>query len=221
MSPNDIRTDKLSQGCREESERYRRSRSNDQGHCFELFRRAIVENNEEAWSAIHAQYWKLVAKWVNGPTDRVDERVNIAFSKFWGSVPANDFRRNFASIGKVMAYLQMCAHSVKVDEGRPLAKEGVLSDLEELVLGEEDTMLIALGDKLQTKALFDYIKEERLKNKQEELLFYLSFQIGLKPKQIAQQYPNDFATLKEVRRIKERIILRLRSDPQIARLWKG
>jgi hypothetical protein len=79
----DIPTTELAQLCREESERYRRHRRDDGDHCFELFRRAIVDRDQQAWTGVYEQYRRLVAKWVDGSPDQVDERTNRAFEKFW------------------------------------------------------------------------------------------------------------------------------------------
>jgi DNA-directed RNA polymerase specialized sigma24 family protein len=75
----------------------------------------IEERDQEAWTGIHNQYQRLVAKWVNGPPDQSDERINEAFAKFWTTIAPKSFTHKFAGIGKVMAYLQSCARSVGID----------------------------------------------------------------------------------------------------------
>lgn len=220
MNQNRLSTAELADLCREESQRYRRGRSNEQGDCFELFRLAIVERNQDAWAAIYGQYWRLVAKWVNHPLLEIDEGVNITFAKFWQSVDAKKFTSKFFTIGKVMAYLQVCAWSVKKDMMRASQKQQRLGSLEEAKTESEETMTDTVIKNDEMERLFGYI-EQRLKNKQERLVVYFSFQMGLKPREIATNYAEEFADVKEVRRIKERVVLRLRHDPQLRAFWDG
>ena len=40
-----------------------RCRAGGDEDCWELFRRAVVENNQQAWDALYVQYRRLVGKW--------------------------------------------------------------------------------------------------------------------------------------------------------------
>ncbi len=94
-----IPTPQLTEMCRRESERYRRGQSGERGYCYELFRRAIVDGDQQAWRAIYEQYRRLVGTWVGGPADWIDERVNHAFAKFWHAINADGFCTRFSTIG--------------------------------------------------------------------------------------------------------------------------
>jgi DNA-directed RNA polymerase specialized sigma24 family protein len=217
-SRDEISTLELARMCREESERYRRSQLDDCGHCFELFRRAIVSRDQQAWAAICEQYRRLVARWVNGPPDRVDERINVTFARFWQAVNPKTFIK-FSSTGKVMAFLRACARSVRIDEHRRQEKHKLLVGLEDAPLEVEDTTALQATDNILRRELFAYI-EQRLRDEQERLLFDLSFRVGLMPRQIVQEYPDHFTNVAQVRRIKERVLLRLSTDLRLQEWWK-
>jgi len=214
---NDITTIELKESCREESKRYQKGRSVRKGACYELFRRAIVDKEQEAWAAVYEQYRRLVITWVQADHDQVDEQVNEAFAKFWQAVKPDTFVHKFAGIGKVMAFLRLCARSVKIDRIRK-QKKAVLISTDEVKLTINDSTAPTVLHKIQQDKIREQI-QLRLKDDQERLLFYLSFEIGLKPRQIADKYTKEFEDVKEVRRIKERIVLRLRKDSQLQAWW--
>lgn len=216
---DDKLTRDLAEMCREESARYRRGRSGERGTCYELFRRAIVDRDQDAWRAVYDQYRRLVGKWVSGPTDRIDERVNRAFAKFWHAVDPQSFSRKFTTIGKVMAYLQLCARSVRIDEHRREEKRQLLVSLEDARASTGDTTSKPAIDNVVRQELFATI-EQRLKDEQERLVIHLSFKVGLAPRHIAQECPDVFADAAEVRKVKERIVRRLSNDLALQDWWK-
>ncbi|MGB0386977.1 MAG: hypothetical protein ACPGWR_19350, partial [Ardenticatenaceae bacterium] len=74
--------------------------------------------------------------------------------------------------------------------------------------------------KIQQEKIREQI-QSRLKDDEERLVYYLSFESGLKPRQIAEKYAKQFENAKQVSRIKERIVKRLRDDLQLRSLWEG
>ncbi len=215
---DEISTIELARMCYKESERYRRRRPDDGGHCFELFHRAIANRDQQAWAAICEQYWRLIARWVNGPPDQVDARVNTTFARFWQAVPPRNFSK-FSGTGKLMAFLRACARSVRIDEHRRQKRRNLVG-LEDAPLEVDDTTAPQAMDNVSRRELSAHIKR-RLRDEQEHLLFDLSFTVGLKPRQIAQEYPDHFTDVAQVRRIKERIVLRLKNDLRLQEWWKG
>jgi DNA-directed RNA polymerase specialized sigma24 family protein len=208
----------LSVLCQEESDRFWRYQAEDRGYCFELFRRAVVDSDQSAWEAVFKQYRREIARWVNGPEEEVEERVNEAFTKFFRSVDGGNFTARFANIGKVMSYLKTCSWSVRIDAYRQEEKQGLINELEgSLDSGEYETSAQALRNILHDD-LFAAI-DVRLKDDQERLVFHLSFRIGLKPRHIADECPDRFKDVDEVRRIKERIVLRLSRDSGLQSWW--
>jgi DNA-directed RNA polymerase specialized sigma24 family protein len=218
---NEISTQDLAKLCREESERYRRNQPDDQGHCYELFRRAIVDRDQEAWTAVYEQYQRLVGKWVDGSADQIDKRINQTFAKFWQAVDDRaGFVNRFTRIGKIMAFLRMCARSVRVDEHRREGKHQHLISLQDINASTGDTTSERVIDSVVQQELLEHV-ERRLHDEQEQLVISLSFKVGLAPRQIAQEHPDVFADAKKVRRIKERVVLRLSNDLRLQDWWRG
>ncbi len=217
---NDKTTTELKESCREESKRYqRKGHSVRKGTCYELFRRAIVDKDEEAWAAVYEQYKKLVVTWVQTGDNRVDDLVNDTFMRFFKAIKPDTFVQKFAGIGKVMAFLRLCAQSAKIDMIRKQKKAEIVS-LDDANIIIYDAMTSNVLDRIQKEEVLEHL-QSRLKDDQERLLYFLSFESGLKPRQIAAKYKKEFADVKEVRRIKERIVLRLKKDPQLRILWNA
>ena len=115
----------LARCCSEETNKFlKQSVSNDR-YCLELFRRAIVKRDDDAWSCIYQQYAPLVLTWVTqhqsaAPMlgqDGSAPLVNAAFAKFSQALtPAK--MENFDSLAAILKYLKMCVHSVVADEVR-------------------------------------------------------------------------------------------------------
>jgi DNA-directed RNA polymerase specialized sigma24 family protein len=213
-----VSTPELAEMCREESERYRRQRPDDRGHCYELFRRAIVERDERAWDSLYVQYRRLVARWVDGPPDRVDERVNGTWLRFWKAIDPSTFPRKFAATGKIIKFLHTCAHSERIDERRREEKQQRLADLQDVTAETKDTTAAPAMDNVLLNELFTHV-EKQLRDEQERLVIHLSFRVGLAPRQIARECPGAFADVAEVRRVKERVMLRLSTDPRLQGWW--
>jgi hypothetical protein len=71
----------LARRCAEEMVCYRRGRPYDPRHCYELFRRALVGRDEEAWAALYSQYQRLMRRWVAHAPGDPDGLVNQAFER--------------------------------------------------------------------------------------------------------------------------------------------
>ena len=72
--------------CAQEMLRFRKQKPYDPWHCYELFRRALVERDEAAWAAIYKQYQRLVRFWIGTSGDDADALVNQAFAKLWQGI---------------------------------------------------------------------------------------------------------------------------------------
>jgi DNA-directed RNA polymerase specialized sigma24 family protein len=224
----EIATADLAHLCQEESERYRHHQAQAQGHCYELFRRAIAGHNQEAWTALYAQYRRLLAQWIGGPYDRIDERINGAWGRFWKATASSEasdeasanFIQKFDGISQVLTFLRLCAQSERIDDHRREAKHRLMTPLEHVTAKTEDTTASLALNQVLREDMFAHV-EACLRDSQERLVMHLSFELGLKPTQIAQERPDVFADVEEVRRVKERMVLRLSNDVQLQTWWKS
>jgi RNA polymerase sigma factor (sigma-70 family) len=202
-------------------------RPHDPRFCFELFRRAIVERLDQAWRLVYEQYSPLVTRWARRHPafaacgEEAQYIVNRAFDRMWSALTPERFGK-FPDLKSLLRYLQMCVHSIILDALRR-AKTPLLS------LDDTDTGLskVALRNpvslpqtSIQQQEFWQLIRE-RLKDELEEQVVYASFVLGLKPREICAQYGNLFPDVRQVYRVKENVLARLRRDSELQRALVG
>lgn len=207
----------LAQHCVEESDHFFHRRDHDPRYCFELFRRAIVEHDQRAWNYLCDNYRPLVSGWVrrcrafSGTGEEIDYFVNGAFAKMWSAMSAEKFD-SFSDLKSLLRYLQLCVSSVVTDHARSADYHERLADLPPGV--EEDE-----GENVEDVALARTEREDfweaisqRLNDDKERLVLHYSYVVGFKPSQIYEEKEELFDDVREIYRIKENVLARLRRD---------
>lgn len=209
----------LAGSCREETEKFARREPSRDIFCLELLRRAIVERDEAAWGAVFAQYQGLVLGWVRrhpaAASVAEDEGywVNRTFERFWSALRAERFD-SFAGLAALLRYLKLCAHSILLDEVRARARARIEEgEVEGRVAGPESATLEALGRQELWRIVAATAGDE-----QERLIARLCFALDLKPREIQARYPEQFATVAEVYRVKRNLLERLRRNAELRAL---
>ena len=85
-----LTVNELARSCAEETNKFLRQSASNDRFCLELFRRAIIQRDQDAWACIYQQYAPLVLTWVNQHQsasallgqDGGAPLVNAAFAKF-------------------------------------------------------------------------------------------------------------------------------------------
>jgi DNA-directed RNA polymerase specialized sigma24 family protein len=217
----------LAHRCAEAMSRFQRKKPHDSSSCYELFRRALREGDQEAWSALYHQYNHLVRSWLRPPPRDPDGLVNEAFERFWKRIPAERFDA-FPSLPALLAYLERCAMTLAIDEARREERRKRATD--ELIRVQrsaltggraysQEPMPEHVLERASRDQFYEYIGS-RLKGRKERLVFRASFVWGLRPREIVKQWPDRFADAKEVSRVKERLLRRLRRDDQLRAIWE-
>jgi DNA-directed RNA polymerase specialized sigma24 family protein len=211
----------LAQRCAEEMARYQRRERHDPRCCYELFRCALVRRDEEAWTAIYGQYHRLVNHWLGRVPGDADALVNHAFARFWNALSPDRFS-GFPSLEAILAYLKRCAQGVAIDarrrEERRRARDATLSRMQQVAAaGEMNSSTTRVLDEIVSEQLYEYVTE-RLNGAQESVAFRASFEWGLGPAEIAERWADLFTCAREVSRVKERILRRLRRDEGLVEL---
>ena len=211
---NQANVEEIIEGCREETARFHRKERGSTGFCYELFRRAVVESCQESWNAIDTQYRSLLLRWAEGNSGDAEDMVQLAWEKFFKAMTEERFLR-FPGIAHILAYLRRCVNSVTIDHWRKIKKErsnltalGVIDPTQATPL--QQTVLDGIVNRQHVERVYS-----RLKDRQERLVVYLNFELGLKPAEIAQLYPDVFPSARDVSRVKERVIRRLSNDPTL------
>lgn len=198
--------------CQEETIRFLDEGLGPVGSCFELFRRAVVENCQAAWEAVYAQYQSQMLCWAGRSSEDAEDVVHRAFEKFLKAVDSETFAR-FTGIGSVLSYLQRCVKSVHIDHRRKAERErlalaALRADNPPQAVSPEDAALECVVNRECAERIYS-----RLKDEQERLVVYLNLELGLKPKEIVRLRPAEFPTERDVYRVRERVVRRLSQDP--------
>lgn len=216
----------LADWCTHQTELYFQHQSHDPRYCFELFRRAIGEQDQPAWALICLEYQALVAGWVRQHSrfeasgEEAQYFVNGAFGKIAVSLTPDKFG-GFSDIGSLLRYLKMCVHSVIMDYIRLTEQErfAPLEDASEEGSPDPSPEEQAM-DRSDQQALWGLINS-RLQDEKERAAIYGSFVLALKPQELYELFRNLFSDIDEIYRVKQNIISRLRRDPEFRKFLGG
>lgn len=199
-----------------------------ESYCFELFARAILQQNNEAWNAVYTQYHRLVFKWASDTAKSPDgigdftleDLVIDGFSAFWKA-----FRQEQLEAAKnlsyILAYLKTCIVSA-VGQARRRAERAMITTEWEAVSHayrgrDEPDMLGTVLDTLSEEAIWKEI-ESGCQDAKDILIARLGIAANLKPKKILELYPHEFADVREVYDRRRNLRDRLQRNPQIQAL---
>ena len=211
----------LARNCKEETDNFFQHRDHDTRYCFELFRRAICDNDDYAWEIIFNQYQALVASWVRqhqGYQDSGEEVhffVTGAFTKISSVLTAEKFDK-FSDLQSLLSYLKMCVHSVITDYNRTTDRANLQISFEELqidVQSSDPAPESAVFDKLDNRSFWAWISK-KLNDEKERLVIQGIFVLALKPREICNHFGSVFTEVEEVYRIRQNVIARLRRDAE-------
>lgn len=139
LAPSQLHMADLIQQCRVENERCGCGQPQDTRYAYEMFRRALDQGDEHAWTYVRMEYEDLVELWVQrcGGVGGVTRRawlVAAAFARF-RQVVTHFY--SFPTLTSLLHHLQFCAAYVVVDaartmpasyfEGPPAPAEGELA----------------------------------------------------------------------------------------------
>jgi len=214
--------------CAQETELFFRRQRDDPRYCFELFRRAIVGRSQQAWAHIYTQYRPLVVGWIDRHSafsdsgEEIQYFVNRAFEKMWNALTPEKFL-GFSDLKPLLRYLQVCVHSAILDQVRK-------AEVDVVSIDDETTAKVpwAEGQSSESQVLARVHRQElwqeinaRLRNEQERKVVYGTFVLAFKPRELYAQFSETFRDVKEVYRVKENVIARLRRDAELQNFFEG
>jgi hypothetical protein len=212
----------ISHRCAGESERFFNRQDHDPRFCYELFRRAILQQNEQAWERIYAQYERLVWHWVerhaafSSSGEEVQFFMNRAFEKMWLGITPKKFE-TFNDLKSILRYLQMCVHSVMVDFVRQKEYKLNIESTEEMIQpphSGETAVEDRATEKLDGQALWRWLQEQ-LQDEREECVVNAMFILAMKPREVVENFQDIFTDVNEVYRVKENLLARLRRNDDL------
>jgi hypothetical protein len=188
---------------------------------YELFRRAIVEHDDEAWAEGAARYRAMLISWAGRCSasatilERGDEIADIAFARAWSALTPERFA-DIPNIGALLAYMRTCVTSAVIDCARnALLHERLSQALEgEDAISPEDEVI----DRLTRQELWQIaIAEARCE--QERVVLVEGFVYGLRSATILMRHPTIFDAVAQVYTAKRNLVERLKRNPDLGRLY--
>lgn len=216
----------LARICAEETGLFFQHRNHDTRYCFELFRRAIHENDQYAWEIIFSQYESLVTGWVKqhqGFETSGEEAqffVTGAFAKISSILTPEKFNK-FSDLRSLLSYLKMCVHSVITDHNRAVDRSNLNISIDELqyeIEADNPAPETMVSEQLENLTLWTQLNE-RLNDEKERLVIHGIFVLALKPRELCNHYKNVFTKVEEVYQIKQNVMARLRRDTEFQKFF--
>ena len=205
----------IAEQCREETERFFHRLAPDTRYCYELFHRAIAKRDGEALALLIANYSALVDSWVrrHPAFPRSGEEpgffVAAAFEKLWQAVPPARFAA-FPNIKHLLRYLKLCVASCIIDylrgrdEAASLDEEG--ANIWAEPVASERPLLPAERAELWAEVI------KRARNRKELVVAHACLALAMKPAEVFDEYPEVFENVREIYRVKQNLLERLRRD---------
>lgn len=198
--------------------------SSSEQFCLELFRRAIVANDQHCWSIIYEQFQGLVLTWIRRMTGddqtigntSVADLVVEAFASFWRSYKAEKLEG--ADFAQVLAYLKKCSATTVLQARRKVAKQPVIQSIDEhSSVSRIDPSAHELWSILRS------ICKNESDNSQEEkdlVILYMSLVGGCKPTVILKLHSDLFRDVDEINDIRKALRARCARRQELRDIYK-
>jgi hypothetical protein len=199
----------LAEYCAQEVNKYRHNESSDECYCLEVFRRAVILHDHEAWAILQRQFTENVRCWFARHAYREaalrheseQDYIDHAFQRFWQAV--SDQALTFTTLASALRYLRLCLHCAIMDTLRAYTHPRQEALPEQ---GHPDEPQIE--DRYNESELWDTIGNF-LTNERERRVAYLHFHCNLKPRAIVRYCPGEFSSEEEIYRLKRNIMERI------------
>jgi len=214
--PRSMSLPELTNRCTNEIQKYNQREPHNDQCCLEIFRRALLQQDSQAWSVLMERFHSIVLSWVRRhpqsqavrDIDSEENYVALTFERFW-RVTVRNKTLEFTTLAGALAFLRACVNSVIIDTLRS-QKEIPIPENFERVAPEPD----------ESNQHWEVIKGF-IPNTREQRLAYLLYYCGLKPRQIVQFFPQEFNDVHEIFRLTRNIIDRLRRNKDRLRWLLG
>ncbi len=189
---------------------------------YELFRRAIVERDDEAWAAIYTHFRQLLISWARHAIARApavgqyEDIADHALARAWSALTAEQFAQ-FPSLAALLGYLRACVGAAAIDAARAEAtRERAYQKLnlpsvttpEELVLGA-----------LSSDELWRLLNK-LVSNEHERIILIESFVLGLPPRAILQRHQDLFTDVPAIYGAKRNLLNRLERSRDLRQIYQ-
>jgi hypothetical protein len=201
--------------CWSEIEKFNRKEANDERYCLEIFHRALVLRNEQAWDMLSRRFSGTILGWLRRHPYRETayrlhneaDYVALTIERLW-MVTVRNQSLEFQSLAGALKFMRASLNCVIIDAMRGQTKEMAIPEtgFDEPVAPDPD----------DGSELWEIIKS-MVPGEREKRLAYLLFHCNLKPRQVVQFCPQEFSDVREIFRMKRNILDRLQRRKDILR----
>jgi DNA-directed RNA polymerase specialized sigma24 family protein len=187
---------------------------------YELFRRAIVHRDENAWSAINAHYRPLLVSWASrcsahaSSGERADDIADQALARAWAALTPEGFVK-FPSLARLLSYLRTCVVTTAIDSARSQAySERIAQRLHSgAVATPEQIVLASLNREVLWRTVIALAA-----TRAERVALVESLVYGLTPRAIWARHPQLFPDVAIVYSVKRNLFDRLQRNHDLLQL---
>ena len=187
---------------------------------YELFRRAILHRDEEAWALIYERYRSLLIAWAARSTvcayqyTACADIADQALARAWAALTPERFDA-FPSLAKLLSYLHACVEATAIDSARAqISRERLAQRLAASAPASPEQTVLAAQDRVA----FWRAVSALAATPAERVVLIESFAYGLPPREICARHPQTFGTARKVCNVKHRLLARLQRSPEVQRL---
>jgi len=189
---------------------------------YELFRRAIVERDEQSWIESAARYRPLLAAWASrcsasaALTESYDDLADQAFARAWSALSPERFA-SFPTLAALLAYMRACVTTTVIDHARSeLSRERIAQSIqaEEVTTPEQLIM-----DQFQRQEVWR-LAETAISSEQERVVLRETFVYDLPPRAILRRHPDLFADAHVIYTTKRNLFDRLQRCPELRQVYQ-
>jgi hypothetical protein len=213
--PSAMRLPELTKSCSSLMNNSSRSVTNIEQYWLELFYRALVQHDPDAWELLQERCYPLVRTWMAKYPHHaiacsykpVAYYAAHTFTRVWQSSMDNNLE--FDTLSAAIGYLKFSLQGVVIDAlrvfSRPYEAPPPDSGSGQITNYIEEP---AAENNYGSSEVWDNI-ESLLSNERERRLAYLFYHCNLKPKEIVRDYPEEFSDVQEIYPLTRNIMQRL------------
>jgi DNA-directed RNA polymerase specialized sigma24 family protein len=189
---------------------------------YELFRRAIVEHDEQAWIESATRYRPLLAAWASrcsasaALSESYDDLADQAFARAWSALSPERFA-SFPTLAALLAYMRTCVTTTVIDRARSeLSRERMEKSIQGDEVATPEQLIL---DQFQRQEIWR-LAEGAVASEQERVVLYETFVNDLPPRAILRRHPDLFADAHAIYTTKRNFFERLQRCPELRQLYQ-
>src|SRR4051812_31700013 len=189
---------------------------------YELFRRAIVERDDEAWAAIYTHYRQLLISWARHACARApgvgqyEDIADRALARAWSALTPDQFAQ-FPSLAALLAYLRACVGAAAIDIARAAAtRERAYQKLDLPSVTTPEELVLSALSRSELWGLINRL----VSSEHERIILIESFVLGLPPRAILERHQDRFADVPAIYGAKRNLLNRLERSRDLQQLYR-